>query len=82
MTKAIKEYIINNDKNLTATKTNTENKFFNILEDEPVRMGPTAPVREVEIPSFDLIRPEEEIIEISKNTKSKLIVNLFFRFFS
>ena len=55
--------IIIKEEKFFDSKLNQENKFFNILEDEPVRMGPTAPVREVKIPSFDVIQPEEEIIE-------------------
>lgn len=63
------DIIINNDKDLFTPKINTENKFFNILEDEPVKMGPTSPVREVEIPSFDLIQPVEEKIETINEVK-------------
>ncbi len=55
---------INEHETNSLKKEPSENKFFNVLEDEPVRMGATAPVQEVEIPSFDIVQPEPQINEI------------------
>lgn len=61
-----------------------ENKFFNVLEDEPVRMGPTSPVDEPVIPTFDMVvetpksEPEEmklfddiELLDIIETPEQK-----------
>lgn len=54
------------DNNVSNKEIKHENKFFNILEDEPVRMGPTSPVEKPTIPTFDIpletpVKEPEEI---------------------
>ena len=69
---------ITKEENAFEPEVKHENKFFNILEDEPVKMGPTSPGEKTPLPSFDIIKemttpaPEEiklfddvELLDIS-----------------
>ena len=62
------DIISNKPVEIVPSKEKSENKFFNLLEDEPVRMGPTAPVQDVVMPSFEITnsavdKPTQEIFE-------------------
>lgn len=59
---------VTKEENSFEPEVKHENKFFNILEDEPVRMGPTSPGEKMTIPSFEvpqeMTSPEPEEIKL------------------